>query len=105
MVDKASCLCQHPNIGTFADQERERKMSKTNKTSNQATETPKRKVVPLADKLAQLSAMAESDETVAALQPAIESAMNGVDEAKVILKRAKRRLRKLVQAAFSGTED
>ena len=70
-----------------------------------AEKKPRKKSIPLKDKLAQLSAMADSDETVAALQPAIEAAIEAVDACKPALKRAKRRLRKLVAAAFSGTEE
>jgi hypothetical protein len=83
-------------------------MSK-NKTTTATTNTGapakvKKPHIKLADQMAQLGAMAESDETVRALLPAIEAAIQAVEESKPMVKRAKRRLRKLVQAAFSGIE-
>jgi hypothetical protein len=80
-------------------------MGKQKTNGNTTTTTTKRKSIPLADKLAQLRAMADSDETVAAILPAIDAAVQAIDDAKPALKRAKRRLRKLVAAALSGTDE
>ncbi len=81
------------------------KNQKTNTPEQPKKRGPKGPRVKLEDKLAQLEAMAGQDEMVAALMPAIKAAQEGVEDAKPALKRAKRRLRKLVAAAFSSVEE